>query len=196
MSSKKVWSADNQQVSQKISDEYLAGFVEGEGCFYIGFSKRGDLPLGWQIITEFRLSQNPGGKNILEFFRKRLDCGIIKRNHPKNPKDQSWVLVVRNRNDLRKKIIPFFQKHPLHSQKRQEFLIFKKVLRLIEEKKHLNKEGFAKIVHLVFSLGRKTRKKYFPSELLATSETICQTPTQRRRRYSPNSAAMRRVWQK
>jgi hypothetical protein len=196
MSSKKVWSADNQQVSRKISDEYLAGFVEGEGCFYIGFSKRKDLPLGWQIITEFRLSQNPGGKNILEIFRKRLDCGIIKRNHPKNPKDESWVLVVRNRNDLKNKIIPFFQKHPLYSQKRQEFLVFSKVLKLVEEKKHLTKEGFAKVVRLVFSLGRKTKKKYLPSDLLTTSETIRQTSAIGGRRYSPNSAAMQRVRQK
>ncbi len=38
----------------------------------MGFSKRKDLPLGWQIITEFHLSQNPGGKNILEGFSKKL----------------------------------------------------------------------------------------------------------------------------
>ena len=176
MSSKKVRSADNQQVSQKISDEYLAGFVEGEGCFYVGFSKREDLPLGWQIITEFRLSQNPGGKNILEFFRKKLNCGIIKRNHPKNPKDQTWVLVVRNRDDLKNKIIPFFQKHPLHSQKWQEFLVFSRVLKLIEKRRHLTKEGFKRVVRLVFSLPRKTKKRYLSSELLATPETICQTP--------------------
>ena len=176
MSSKKVWSADNQQVSQKISDEYLAGFVEGEGCFYIGFSKREDLPLKWQIITEFRLSQNPGGKSILETFKKRLGCGIIKRNHPKNPKDQTWVLVVRDRNDLKNKIVPFFQKHPLHSQKWQEFLVFNRVLKLIEERKHLTKKGFKRVVRLVFSLPRTTKKRYLASELLTTPETICQTP--------------------
>lgn len=40
MSSENVKRADNQQASGgKISDEYFAGFVDGEGCFYIGFSR-------------------------------------------------------------------------------------------------------------------------------------------------------------
>lgn len=43
MSSKNVLHADNQQASRIISDEYLTGFVDGEGCFYVGFSKRPDL---------------------------------------------------------------------------------------------------------------------------------------------------------
>ena len=58
--------ADNQQVRKKINDDYFVGFVDGEGCFYVGFSKRNDLPIPWQIITEFHVSQNPGSKNVLE----------------------------------------------------------------------------------------------------------------------------------
>lgn len=166
MSSDKTRSADNQQVREKISDKYLAGFVDGEGCFYVGFGKREDLPLKWQILTEFRLSQNPSGKNILEAFSKKLGCGIIKRNHPKNIKDKTWVLVVKNRDDLNYKIIPFFQKNILYSQKWQDFLIFKQVLRLIKLKRHLNKKGFSQIVNLVFSSKKATKKRYRESELL------------------------------
>src|SRR3990167_5053964 len=79
MSSKKALDADNQQaIENKVSNEYLSGFVDGEGCFYVGFGKREDLPLKWQIITEFHLSQNPGGKNVLEEFSRRLGCGYLK----------------------------------------------------------------------------------------------------------------------
>ncbi len=169
MSSKNVSHADNQQASgKKISDEYLTGFTEGEGCFYVGFSRRNDLPLNWQVITEFHLSQNPGGKNILEEFKKRLGCGYLKPNHAKNPKDRSWVLVIKNRNDLEEKLVPFFRKHPLHSQKQNEFLIFAKVLNLIKKGKHLKKDGFRKVVRLVFSLSRTTNKKY-SKEILFSS---------------------------
>ena len=169
MPSKNVSHADNQQISRKkISDEYLAGFVDGEGCFYVGFSKRNDLPLGWQILTEFHLSQNPGRLNLLEEFRKRVKCGYLKPNHAKNPKDRSWVLVVKNREDLEKKLIPFFKKHPLYSQKQQEFIIFCRVLNLIKENKHLQKEGFHKIVKLVFSLKRLTNKRYSKNVLLSS----------------------------
>src|SRR3989338_2097749 len=100
--SENVSSADNQQVTEiNISNEYFCGFTDGEGCFYVGFSKRPDLPIKWQIITEFHLSQNPGGKIILETFRDRLGCGYLKPNHPRSNRDKTWVLIVKDRNDLK-----------------------------------------------------------------------------------------------
>ena len=161
-SSENVQYADNQQVSRdkRISDEYFAGFVDGEGCFYVGFSKRKDLPLRWQIITEFHLSQNPGGKNILEAFQKRIGCGYIKPNHPKNPKDRSWVLIVKSRQDLHTKLIPFFKEHPLHSSRNNDFQTFVQVLEIINKGEHLKPKGFNKVVELVFRLPRAKSKKY------------------------------------
>jgi len=167
-------SADNQQVSnmRSISSEYLTGFVEGEGCFYVGFSRRKDLPLGWQIITEFHLSQNPGGKNILEAFQKRLDCGYLKLNHPGSQKDKTWVLIIKNRQDLQRKLIPFFEKYRLQTTKFEDYEIFKKTLKIIENNQHLFIEGFKKIVDLVFSSKRETNKRYTKEVILRTSETI------------------------
>ena len=160
--------ADNQQVSEKmsISDEYFAGFVDGEGCFYVGFSRREDLPLKWQVITEFHLSQNPKGINVLEGFIKRLGCGYIKPNHSKNPRDKSWVLVIKERKDLTDKVIPFFKKHPLHSKKQGDFKVFAKVLEIIKSGEHLKREGFNRIVELVFEQANTRLKKYSKEELL------------------------------
>ncbi len=169
-------SADNQQATkQVISNEYLAGFTDGEGCFYVGFGKREDLPLKWQVITEFHVSQNPGGKNVLEEFRKRLDCGYLKPNHGRNLKDKSWILIVKNREDLIKRVIPFFKKHTLFTTKRKDFEVFEKVLTIIAEGKHLQKDGFKKIVMLVFSQTRNTNKRYSKETLLGegASETTC-----------------------
>src|SRR5438874_11077228 len=122
-------SADNQQATRNnIPDEYFAGFTDREGCFYVGFSKRNDLPLKWQVITEFHVSQNPGGKNLLEVFKQRLDCGYLKPNHAKSLKDKSWVFIVKDRKDLKEKVIPFFKKNPLYTVKQKDFVIFTKVL--------------------------------------------------------------------
>lgn len=175
MSSENGQSADNQQESN-ILDEYFLGFVEGEGCFYVGFSKRNDLPLGWQVITEFHLSQNPGGKNILEAFKRRLGCGYIKSNHPKNPRDKTLVLIIKNRKDLQEKLIPFFNKYPLLSSKYKDFIVFKKTLDLIKDRKHLTIHGFKSIVKLVFSLKKNTKKRYSKEEILRSSETIRRIP--------------------
>ena len=162
--------ADNQQVSEKtkISDEYFAGFVDGEGCFYVGFGRREDLPLKWQVITEFHLSQNPKGLNVLEGFRKRLGCGYIKPNHSKNPRDKSWVLVIKDRKDLTEKVVPFFEEHPLHSKKQADFKVFAKVLEIINKGKHLRREGFNRIVELVFKQANTRLKKYSKEKLLSS----------------------------
>lgn len=176
MLSDNVLSADNQQATkQVISNEYLAGFTDGEGCFYVGFSKREDLPLKWQVITEFHVSQNPGGKNVLEEFRKRLGCGYLKPNHARNLKDKSWILIVKNREDLEKRVIPFFKKYILFTTKRKDFEIFEQVLIFISKGEHLQKEGFKKIVTLVFSQQRTTNKRYTKEVLLSegASETTC-----------------------
>lgn len=181
MLSENVSGADNQQARTKkdISDQYLTGFVEGEGCFYVGFGKRTDLPLRWQIITEFHVSQNPGGKNILEALKDRLGCGYIKPNHPGSRRDKTWVLVVKDRKDLRAKLIPFFEQNKLHSQKWQEFLVLKKTLSLIEKGKHLKPKGFRKIVDLVYDLPREgSRKRYSKEQILSSlaPETVRRSP--------------------
>ena len=167
MLSKNVLSADNQQATRKVSDEYLAGFTDGEGCFYVGFGKRNDLPLKWQVITEFHVSQNPGGKNLLEMFKKRLDCGYLKPNHARSLKDKSWVLIVKDRNDLRKKVIPFFKKNFLLTAKQKDFEIFAKVLEIIEKGQHLEKQGLKEIADLVFSNQRLTNKRYSKEMILS-----------------------------
>lgn len=166
-SSEKASGADHQQVTgrKKISNDYLIGFVEGEGCFYVGFSKRKDLPLGWQIICEFKVSQNPEGKKILEILKKRIGCGYIKRNDRKNLKDKTLVFVVRNQRDLIEKVIPYFVGKLL--VKKKEFEVFKKTLEIIKRKHHLTEEGFRKIVNLVYSLS--TSKKRYSKKLILSS---------------------------
>ena len=158
--------ADNQQVSRKVHDDYFSGFVDGEGCFYIGFSKREDLPGKQQILTEFHVSQNPDSKSVLEAFQKRLGCGYLKPNHPRSAKDKTWRLIVKDKKDLLQKVIPFFDTHSLQTTKRQDYEIFKQVVLLMSEKYHLTQEGFRKIVELVFSNKRETRKRYSKEMLL------------------------------
>ena len=170
MLSKNAQYAGNQQVIRKerISDEYFAGFSDGEGCFYVGFSKRADLPLGWQVITEFHLSQNPQGKLILEAFQERLGCGYIKPNHSKSSRDKTWVLIVKDRKDLRERLVPFFQRHPIRSQKANDFKVFTQVLDVIERGEHLAREGFNKIVELVHASPKVNLKRYSKEDLLKT----------------------------
>ena len=51
-------------------------------------------------------------------------------------------------------IIPFFDKYPLITQKRSDFLLFKKAVNLLKEGAHFTSEGLIKIVSLKASMNK------------------------------------------
>ena len=140
----------------KISDDYLIGFVEGEGMFYIGIVPSKETKNGWQVIYFFKVSQNPVGKVILDYLRKRLDCGYLKQNSKIDPTDKSLAFVVRNFQDLKTKVLPFFINKLVI--KKRSFETFVKVLQLIEQGKHLEKQGLSEIIDLAYSMNTGKRK--------------------------------------
>ena len=52
---------------------------------------------------------------------------------------------VRRLEHLNEIIVPFFEKHPLKSKKRIDFLTFRTVLHKMSRGDHLNTEGIAEI---------------------------------------------------
>src|ERR1044072_446332 len=59
---------------------YLAGFADGEGCFYVGLHPTTNVTLVLQVIPEFHVSQNGERISVLQLFVEVLGCGGIKRN--------------------------------------------------------------------------------------------------------------------
>ena len=53
---------------------------------------------------------------------------------------------MRKFADIESKIIPFFQKYPLHGLKRTNFEDYCEIMRLVGSKEHLASEGFDKIL--------------------------------------------------
>jgi hypothetical protein len=152
----------------EFSDDYLAGFVEGEGTFYIGVvpSKgTSGSKSGWQVIYFFKVSQNPNGKMVLDYLRKRLGCGYLKVNDKKSQKDKSLAFVVRDLQSLKDKVIPFFEGKL--AIKRKDFNKFKKVIRLVDQKAHLRKEGIKQVLDIAYSMN--TRKRKVPKEEILRS---------------------------
>ena len=171
--------ADNQQERLEAGiGHYLAGFADGEGCFHVAVQRRKDLPLGWQLIPEFHVSQHSEKPLLLRKFKDHLGCGYIKANHPKSTRDRTSVYVVRNKRDLIEKVIPFFKAYPILSEKRQDFEKFKQVLEGMKRKEHLRRGGFEGLVKLAFSMyGNGKYRRYHVDEILRTiesSETVRQ----------------------
>jgi hypothetical protein len=140
----------------KLSDDYLIGFFEGEGMFYIGIVSSKETRAGWQVIYFFKVSQNPAGIDVLNYFQKRLGCGYVKANHAKSTDDKSLAFVVRDLPSLRDKVIPFFNNRL--TIKWNSFEIFKQVITLIDRKEHFTKKGMNKILDLAYSMNTAKRR--------------------------------------
>ena len=122
--------------SQRLEAQWVTGFVDGEGCFFVGINPHSDLSTGFQVLPEFTVVQHERDVQLLHALKRFFGCGVVRRNHA-----ERMAYRVRDARHLRERIVPFFEKHPLKSKKRLDFLKFRKILRLMERGEHLNPRG-------------------------------------------------------
>ena len=149
---------------------YLAGFVDGEGSFNVSLRKKSDYKVGWQPVLSFNVSQKE--RTILVLMKRYFKCGIIKRR-----KDGLYSYDVTNPRAIQEIIIPFFEKYSFLSvNKKNNFSLFKKIVRLMAEKRHLEPDGFIGLLRIRERLnkGKGRKRKYTLENVLESSETIRQ----------------------
>jgi hypothetical protein len=119
---------------------WLVGFVDGEGCFYVS-TKKIKFKLGLQVVMTFILSQHSRDRVLINGVVSYLKCGNVE-----NPKGRSEVrFVVYKFEDILDKIVPLFNKYPLQGVKNKDFLDFTEIAGLMKNKSHLTLEGLNKI---------------------------------------------------
>ena len=153
--------AENQQ--ERLRQQgWVIGFVDGEGCFSIGFVRqdgdgdRGGYRTGYQVTHEFVVTQGASSVACLHELRQFFGVGqvIANRRHD-NHREDLYRYVVRRRADLIDVIVPFFQAHTLHSSKRENFAKFAECLELIDAGEHLSKDGLIGIVKIAATMNRQ-----------------------------------------
>ena len=132
-----------------IDPHWLAGFVDGEGCFHVGISKHHEMRFGYQILPELTVVQHKRDIDLLHQIRSFMKCGVVRQNH-----DDRYCWRVRDLDNLATMIVPFFEKYNLCSKKRIEFIKFAKVVRMMAGKEHYTEEGFEKIRKIASSMNR------------------------------------------
>jgi LAGLIDADG endonuclease len=160
-----VIAPDNQQ--ERLGD-YLAGYVDGEGSFHVAVQRNPSTRYGWQLVPEFHVSQNPERATVLQLLQAHLQCGRIQANARSGGRDRSLVYVVRGRADLLRNVIPFFERHPILSEKRREFETFAEIVRAMECGEHLQREGFERLLALALQMngGGRYRRADWSSRIL------------------------------
>ena len=139
-------SADNQQ--ERLDALWIVGFVDGEGCFHVGFNK----PRGYlQIIPEFRIVQHQRDVELLQKIKNFFGYGLVTTNH-----DDRKEFRVRGLQNLQY-IVQFFRDHPLRTKKQNDFEKFACIIQMLSEKKHRTPEGLQTIISLASTMNRQKR---------------------------------------
>ncbi len=146
--------ADNQQES--LSPEWVVGFVDGEGCFFVGINRQPSMRIGWQVLPEFRVVQHERDVAILERLHRFFGCGQITTNHGDRKE-----LRIRGLKELQK-VVAFFEVHPLRTVKRLSFDRFAEVVSLMGRGDHLTVEGLARIRELAGEMNRGAQNPQRP----------------------------------
>jgi LAGLIDADG DNA endonuclease family protein len=142
-----IGSSDNATGAvnqQERLESYIAGFVDGEGCFHVAIQRNPSTRSLWQLVPEFRISQDVSRVKVLDQARELLGCGLLRENH-RHSDDHTFVMVVRRRKDLLERVIPFFERNPLLSCKQEEFVTFAEIVKAMARGEHLAPEGFGRL---------------------------------------------------
>ena len=143
-------------------NSYISGFVEGEGCFCVSFQPSRRHRFGWEVRPSFSVSQNADRAQLLYEIQNLWGCGFIRPDRS----DKTVKFEVRNSEDLANKVLPHFRNFPLFSSKQADLNNFMEVCELVSKDKHLEREGFEKIVRLAMEMNPSGKRKYNGNEIL------------------------------
>jgi LAGLIDADG endonuclease len=156
-----VLGAENQQ-ERLIQTGWVIGFVDGEGCFSIGFVRQYDragrkgYKTGYQVAHEFAVTQGAKSASCLDELVDFFGVGsIIANKRYDNHKEHLYRYVVRRRKDLIETIIPFFLAYPMHSSKQRDFEKFARCVEMIDAGVHRTHQGLADIAEITQTMNRQ-----------------------------------------
>jgi hypothetical protein len=159
-------SAENQQ-ERLISIGWVIGFVDGEGCFSIGFVKQPDrvarrgYRTGYQVAHSFVVVQGARSVQCLHELRGFFGVGAVSINRRYDDhKEHMRRYHVSARRELLEVVIPFFREHPLRSSKRHDFEAFARCVGICATGRHLTVPGLIEIAEIAETMNhRKSRKE-------------------------------------
>lgn len=129
----------------EITPQWLSGFIDAEGCFYILISKSKLYKTGASVQLQFSITQHSRDAELVYMLKDFLKCGFIKTGK----KQPVVVLTVTKFTDIQNIIIPLFKdKNTLQGAKLHDYLAFLEVAKIMEDKTHLTSIGLERIIKI------------------------------------------------
>ena len=150
--------ADEKQ--ERLDPSWIVGFTDGEGCFTISIIRNITTKIGWQVFPEFVISQGEKSKDVLFKIQEYFSCGIVKINRRHDThREHMYRYCVRSIKELDEIIIPFFDKYQLHTNKRKDFLIFKRIVKIMSESSIRDDKFLRKVSKIVSLMNNKKKRR-------------------------------------
>ncbi|MEW5817931.1 MAG: LAGLIDADG family homing endonuclease [Spirochaetota bacterium] len=144
----------------KLNPWYLAGLVEGEGCFCIVVSRHKKKRLGFDPRLVFEIEMIIDDKPLRERLQETLGCGrIFVLNYERYGWRPHVKFAVKRLDDITQKVIPFFKKYQLQGKKKRDFEFFCQGARIFQERKHLSLVGIKKLRTIQSKMNLRRRLK-------------------------------------
>jgi len=137
-----------------LNPYWVSGFVDGEGTFYVGINHNSTMSVSYQVLPEFRIVQHKRDIGVLYALKKYFQCGVVRVNH-----DDRYELRIRSIKHINDYVLPHFDRYPLHTQKKFDYIKFKKIIGLINQNIHLSEDGIIKIIDISSTMNRKDKTK-------------------------------------
>jgi len=147
--SENATSADNQQERlPTLTPDYVVGLIDGEGYFSVTVSQdmsKTYKSLRMRLVFGVKLKEEDG--EILYRLKEFFNCGHIHSRRDNRPTFSDCLeYQVRNYQDIKAIIVPFFKKHELlFKSKRASFERFVELAQCFETKEHLTERGFRRM---------------------------------------------------
>jgi hypothetical protein len=124
-------AAQAKAINNLLDPNWITGFTDAEGCFYVYLNKRKNRKSGWKIQPSFQIKLHIKDQNLLLLIKSyfgEIGTVIINKNY------NFAIYRVYSLNELTEVIIPHFDKYLLITQKRNDYIKWKNILQLIKRR--------------------------------------------------------------
>ena len=156
-------SEKNRNALPFLSNSWLSGFIDAEGCFNVTLLKRKAMTLGYQVKLRFMIDQKDSFTEMV-FIKDQLNLFL---SHRKLKKGSTGTMPRVETNSFIKipLIVKYLNEFRLKTKKQESFDKWVTVYHLVLAKAHLTEKGLHEIrklskqVNLITSITNKTGNK-------------------------------------
>jgi intein/homing endonuclease len=139
-----------------ITNSWLAGFTDADGNFSLFLTNRGknSIRVQQQFRLEIRQSYHRPAEGklaaesyftIMTKISEYLETNLLSRSRTRQDKTYYSFMSIAHNGLSHDKVITYFDRYPLFSSKRLNYLDWKKVRELVSRKEHLTANGLNEI---------------------------------------------------